>query len=95
MKKENIKSPVQLKEILKENNPNVYVVQENIGGCKMCGKEEDLRMGWCWDCAEAQNILAVGKTMVEDDDENAVKFSIKEVNERLKMLLDKGWKKIL
>jgi len=80
-------------KIIDEKNTDVYVVQENIGGCKMCGKQEDLRMGWCFDCAEAQNILAVGKGMMEDDDENAVTFPIKEVNERLKMLIEKGWSK--
>lgn len=95
---ENIKSPIQQEDIteekIKEVLPDAYVIRERIGGCKMCGREEDLRMGWCWDCAEAQNIIAVGQDMFGDDDENAIKFPIKEVNERLKMLLDKGWKKV-
>lgn len=30
----------------------VYVAKEQIGICKVCGQEDDLRMGCCWDCAD-------------------------------------------
>ena len=30
---------------------NGYVVTEQMGNCKICGKYEDLRCGVCWDCA--------------------------------------------
>jgi len=29
---------------------NGYIIQENWGYCKKCGKYEDLRMGFCFDC---------------------------------------------
>ena len=98
MEKENIKSPIQAEDIIeekiKETAPNVHVVRQRIDVCVMCGKERDLRMGWCWDCAEAQNILATGLDMYasDEDEEKAVKFPIKEVNERLKLLINKGWR---
>lgn len=76
---------------MKETN-DIYVVKENINICEMCGKSEDLRMGFCFDCAEAQSILVDGCDMYEDD-ENTVKFPVKEVNERLKKIINKGWKK--
>jgi hypothetical protein len=30
---------------------NGYVVTEQMGNCRICGKYEDLRCGVCWDCA--------------------------------------------
>jgi hypothetical protein len=32
--------------------PKVYVSMAQIGYCKVCGKEEDLRMGACFDCSD-------------------------------------------
>ena len=93
MEQENIKSPVQLKEIIESKNPDVYVIQENINKCVMCGAEEDLRMRWCWDCADAQSILCDGVGMMGADTEDGEHLNVKLVNTRLKMLLDKGWRK--
>lgn len=31
---------------------NVYIVREQIGHCKICGKEDDLRFGVCFECAD-------------------------------------------
>jgi hypothetical protein len=76
---------------MENNNKSIYVIKENVGGCKMCGRQEDLRFGWCFDCAEAQNIISCGRTMMEDDIETDIKFPIKQVNERLKMLIQNGW----
>ena len=70
----------------------VCISKENVSVCEMCGKSRDLRMGWCWDCATAQNIIHIGQDMHGDDDPNAFKMPVKEVNERLKMLIEKGWK---
>lgn len=74
-----------------KKNKNVYVIKENIGGCKICNKKEDLRFGWCFSCAEAQNIIFCGRDMMEDDIETDIRFPIQQVNERLKMLIKKGW----
>lgn len=30
----------------------VYVALAKIGNCKVCGKEDDLRFGSCFDCAD-------------------------------------------
>ncbi len=93
----NIKSPIQQEDIIEaqieELEPNAYVIRERIDTCKMCGSQEDLRFGWCWDCAEAQNILATGRGMFEDEDGKEEEVPIKLVNERLKKLLDIGWRK--
>lgn len=75
---------------IKEKVPGVYVIRERISNCKMCNKEEDLRFGWCFDCAEAQTILGTGKDMYEKGD-GGTELPTKEVNARLKMLVDKGW----
>jgi len=70
---------------------NVYVAKEQIDKCNMCGEKKDLRLGWCWNCAEAQSILNTGKDMYENG-EGGVEFPVKEVNTRLKMLINKGWR---
>ncbi len=61
--------------------------------CIFCGEEKDLRMGACFDCAEAQNVLVCGKGMMEDEDGSEIEFPVKIVNERLKKLISLGWKK--
>lgn len=93
MEKENIKSPVQLKEIIEGKNPDLYVIQENINKCVMCGTESDLRMGWCFTCADAQSILCDGVGMMGADTEDGEHLPTVLINARLKMLLDKGWRK--
>lgn len=59
--------------------------------CKMCNKERDLRLGWCWDCASAQNILSTGKDMHEDEDSAEFEVPVAVANARLKKMIDKGW----
>lgn len=97
MKNENIKSPIQQEDIIEakiaEISQETYIVRERIDKCKICETTRDLRMGWCWDCAEAQNILATGKDMFEDDVEGQYEIPIKIVNERLEKLILKGWRK--
>ena len=34
------------------SHEDVYVVKENIGVCRCCGKEKDLRLDVCFDCAD-------------------------------------------
>lgn len=66
--------------------------EEQVKGCMFCGRNVDLRMGGCWDCATAQNILATGNDMFEDDVEGQIELPVKVINERLKKLISKGWK---
>jgi hypothetical protein len=63
---------------------NTYVSVENINKCKCCKREQDLRMGYCFDCAEAQSILIEGKDMYD-------KGNAKTSFEKLEMLIEKGW----
>lgn len=67
--------------------------EENAHSCKMCQGLKDLRMGWCWDCAEAQNIIATGKDMFEDESSDEYQIPIELVNQRLEKLIIKGWRK--
>lgn len=91
-----IKSPIQMEDIveaqIKEAIPDAYIIRERMGGCKICGREQDLRFGWCFPCAEAQNIIGRGEDMYADEKADAIELPTKEVNSRLKMLLGKGWK---
>jgi hypothetical protein len=34
------------------SHEDVYVVKENIGVCRCCGKEKDLRFGVCFECSD-------------------------------------------
>lgn len=54
-------------------------------GCKVCGRPDETRMGVCWKCAEAESIIAEGKDMYD-------KGNAKTAIEKLKMLIEKGWK---
>ena len=60
--------------------------------CKFCGRQVELRFGGCWECANAQSILATGRDMFQDDIEGQVEIPVKIVNERLEKLISKGWK---
>lgn len=33
-------------------NENIYVAMAQIGPCRICGRETDLRMGACFSCAD-------------------------------------------
>lgn len=35
--------------------------------CACCGLKGDLRMGWCWDCADMQSMLLAGEDMWDND----------------------------
>lgn len=32
--------------------PEAYVTQADVSHCRVCGNEEDLRMGCCFDCSD-------------------------------------------
>ena len=72
------------------NNKDVYVSQLAMSNCKWCGRDQDLRMGVCFDCAEAQTIMVSGKDMYEKG-EGGIEFPVKECTERIRMLIKKGW----
>ena len=35
--------------------------------CKCCKREKDLRMGYCFDCVEAESIIQTGLDMYDDE----------------------------
>lgn len=35
--------------------------------CKCCNREQELRFGFCFDCADAESIIAEGKTMWDEE----------------------------
>jgi hypothetical protein len=34
--------------------------------CKCCGKSEDTRMGFCWDCVECESVIYSGEDMYDN-----------------------------
>jgi predicted ATP-dependent serine protease len=60
--------------------------------CKCCGKKKELRIGVCWDCAEAESIIDDGTDMrdngtVIDGERRPAKTAM----EKLKLLIERGW----
>ena len=35
--------------------------------CQCCKREEDLRLGFCWDCANAESIIEEGLDMYDKE----------------------------
>jgi len=64
------------------------------GECKCCGRVKELRLGHCWECAEAESIIDEGldmrdKGIVVDGVERPAQTPM----EKLKMLVSHGWSK--
>jgi hypothetical protein len=72
----------------------VYIVEENLGACVACGRAgEDLRFGHCWDCAEAESIIADGTDMYERDINGAENGNdSKTAMQKVHYLIKKGWR---
>ena len=58
--------------------------------CKACGKEKDLRIGTCFDCAEAESIIAEGFDMYDNGPEKEG-VPAETPMQKLKFLIKKGW----
>jgi len=58
--------------------------------CTICGEDKELRLGFCFDCAEAQSIIGEGVDM-DDKGLGGGKLKAQEATGRLKMLIKKGW----
>ena len=64
------------------------------GECKSCGKNKDLRLGHCWDCAEAESIIEDGTDMRDKGIfDNGTDRPAKTAMEKLRLLIEKGWSK--
>ena len=58
--------------------------------CKVCGENCEFRMGACWDCVEAEEIIASGVDMYDKGSEGEG-VPAKTAMEKLKLLIQKGW----
>lgn len=57
--------------------------------CLVCNKKKELREGVCFDCAEAENIIADGTDMYDKTIESIPGYSVHLT--KLKFLISKGW----
>ena len=55
--------------------------------CKCCGESKDLRLGFCWECAECESVIAEGIDMRDNPITKNDGFS-SHMN-KLKYILDK------
>lgn len=60
--------------------------------CVICGKKRELRMGFCFACAEAQSIIADGVNMYDKEDHIGTQIPASEANARIKKLIECGWR---
>jgi len=59
--------------------------------CGRCGGGNDLRMGACWYCVEAESILDEGRDMYDNGPDGTKASHTHTPMERLKFLIQKGW----
>lgn len=62
--------------------------------CKFCGKVADTRLGGCFQCAEAESIIADGTDMYDRGINGEENNPAKSAGQKLKLLIDKGWVKV-
>lgn len=43
----------------------IYISQDNMGWCRGCGKHDDLRLGFCFDCADAGERRAAHRSVAQ------------------------------
>ena len=72
-------------------NGDTYISVKQISKCECCGREEDLRMGYCFDCAEAQTIIVDGTDMYDKGLPDDLKTESKSMD-KVRFLIRKGWK---
>lgn len=56
---------VRIKE--QQLNTTTKFLKKNKMECKCCKREEDLRLGFCFDCVEAESIIADGVDMYDNE----------------------------
>ena len=59
--------------------------------CKFCGKDKALRLGGCFDCADAESIIEEGTDMWGQGMENGEPAT--SAGQKLKLLINRGWTK--
>ena len=63
-----------------------------MAACKFCGKGRELRFGGCFECADAESIIAEGRDMWDKGMENDEPAT--SPGQKLKMLIEHGWVKL-
>lgn len=58
--------------------------------CNCCGRDQELRMGFCFDCVEAESIIEEGKDMYDRSFKGNIPNLSKSMN-KLRFLVKKGW----
>jgi len=71
-------------------NGDTYIITDQPGRCECCGREEDLRMGYCFDCVEAQAIIVDGKDMYDKELSDDLKTGNVSMD-KVRFLIKKGW----
>lgn len=71
---------------------NRELTSEDMGQCVCCEQEKELRMGYCYDCIEAQEIIHNGLDMFDKGPEGDDKPALSAI-EKVRFLLKKGWRK--
>lgn len=70
----------------------IYLSADDIATCVCCGRECDTRLGYCFNCAEAECIIETGEDMYDRSlPESEKKKLNSESMARLKFLINKGW----
>lgn len=59
--------------------------------CECCGNEKELRMGYCFDCVEAESIIQEGRDMYDEELSRKEKTGMSKSMAKLKFLIKKGW----
>ena len=59
-----------------------------VGGCRICHSPQELRMGVCWNCAEAESIILDGTDM-DDNGPKGTDGPARTAMDKLNFILDK------
>lgn len=58
--------------------------------CKCCDRDQELRFGYCWDCATAQSIILEGTDMYEKGLDGKEGVPAETSFDKIKLLRQKG-----
>ena len=60
--------------------------------CKICKNKKELRLGICFDCADAESIIAEGLDMYDKGKNGTDEPAVLAID-KLSLLIQKGWSK--
>ena len=78
-----------------------YIIGEQWGQCQFCKELTDVRVDYCFHCADAQSIIGTGLDMydltidgvakISQKDSDGARIPVEETNRRLQLLIKNGW----